>query len=103
MPYKVMVDDNFHYQDEDERTEAGTYETEEEAVESAKEIVLKTLVWNYKTGMSPDKLYDQYTSFGDDPFIVPKGTIEFSAWDYAKDMVRAVCTIMEARSATDKH
>src|SRR5205823_728119 len=37
--YKVMVDDNFHYMEEDERDEFGTFSTIEEAVASCKRIV----------------------------------------------------------------
>lgn len=31
-PYKVMVDDNFHYMDESERYELGIFPTAEEAI-----------------------------------------------------------------------
>jgi hypothetical protein len=38
--------------------------------------------------MAADQLYDMYTSFGEDPFIVCLNStdepVSFSAWDYAK-------------------
>lgn len=46
MEYKVRVWDNFHYGDDDERYEAGTYHTFEQAVAAAKSIVLESLRQN---------------------------------------------------------
>jgi hypothetical protein len=37
--YRVMVDDNFHYMDEDERFEHGSFPTAEEAIAACKRIV----------------------------------------------------------------
>ena len=39
MPYKVYIDDNFHYQDTEHRYEYGTYQSLEEAVTVARRIV----------------------------------------------------------------
>jgi hypothetical protein len=36
--YKVVVDDNFHYQDPDERREQGVYETVEERSQFAVDL-----------------------------------------------------------------
>ncbi len=78
--------------DEDERTEAGTYATAEEALEAAKEIVLRSLRWEYKPGMTGDELYSNYQDFGDDPFITgPDPRPDFSAWSYAKSMCQTIC------------
>jgi hypothetical protein len=88
--YKVMVDDNFHYMEEDERDEVGTFSTIEEAIAACKQIVDNSLrhLAKGKT-YTPDDLYDYYTSFGSDPFIValdPKDDPpSFSAWNYAKE------------------
>ena len=65
-PYKVMVDDNFHYMAEDERWEYGTFATAEQ-------------------------LFVRYTSFGDDPFIVALDDaekVEFSASAYAEQRAK---------------
>ena len=88
--YKVMVDDNFHYMEEDERDEVGTFPTIEEAIAACKQIVDNSLrhLAKGKT-YTPDELYDYYTSFGSDPFIVALDRKDdrpcFSAWDYAKE------------------
>jgi hypothetical protein len=37
--YKVLVDDNFHYQDEGERSEHSVFSTADEAIAACKAIV----------------------------------------------------------------
>jgi hypothetical protein len=93
--YKVLVDDNFHYMEEDARTELGTYDSVEEALAACRNIVDAWLAANYKPGMSAKELIEQYRSFGDDPFIVglpgvPE-QVKFSAWDYAAERAQAMC------------
>ncbi len=87
--YKVIVNDNFHYMDEDERYELGTFSTLEEAVAACKQIVDADLTGWAERNITADELYNLYVSFGEDPFIVtldPKDEqATFSAWDYAKE------------------
>ncbi len=86
-PYKVMVDDNFHYADEDERFEYGTFRAAEEALETCRRLVDEALVAEYQDGNTATQLFDRYKSFGDDPFVVALDgarKIEFSAWTYAE-------------------
>jgi hypothetical protein len=93
--YKVMVDDNFHYQDSDERWEQGTYETMEEALAACRGIVDQSLEKEHRPGTSAEALYGRYMSFGDDPFIVvldgSDDRATFSAWSYAKERCRVIC------------
>ncbi len=92
MKYKVCVDDNFHYMDEAERSDAGVYDTAEEALAAVKRIVDESLRWGYKAVMTPAELYEQYIGFGTDPFIVSDDPdCKFSAWDYAKERSAAIC------------
>ncbi|RQH12687.1 hypothetical protein [Bradyrhizobium sp. RP6] len=88
MRYQVLIDDNFHYQDESERVKHGVFATPEEAVAACRSIVDEYLTDAFKPGMTADALFESYTLFGEDPFIVPDGpgdaTIKFSAWDYAR-------------------
>jgi hypothetical protein len=90
-----MVDDNFHYQDPDERREHGTYETVQEALAACRGIVDRSLKEEYRPGISAEALYDRYKSFGDDPFImVIDGAGDgatFSAWSYAEERCRVIC------------
>lgn len=90
--YKVFVNDNFHYMDETERYELGTFETCEEAINACKKIVDEYLMSAYKKGMMSNELYESYLMFGEDPFIVCEDNhCTFSAWDYAKKKCGAVC------------
>jgi hypothetical protein len=46
-----MVDDNFHYMEEDERRELGTFATLEEALAACRTLVDRWLADNHKPGM----------------------------------------------------
>ena len=86
-PYKVMVDDNFHYMAEDERWEYGTFATAEEALDACRRLVDEALMDEYRDGATAEQLFVRYTSFGDDPFVVALDDaekVEFSAAAYAE-------------------
>jgi hypothetical protein len=94
--YKVLVDDNFHYHDPNDRRLHGVYETAAEAIAACRAIVEKSLEEEGRPGISAESLYERYTSFGDDPFIVVDGAdadarVTFSAWSYAKERCGAIC------------
>src|ERR1700730_9994779 len=92
--YKVIVDDNFHYQDPHERREQGVCETVEEALAVCRGLVDKSLKEEYRSGISAKSLYDRYTSFGDDPFIVVLDRTDdranILAWNYAKERLPVI-------------
>ncbi len=94
MTFRVLVDDNYHFMDEDERTELGSFPTKEAAIEAAQRIVDECLRAACRPGMTPKQLYDSYVSSGEDPFIVGEGAekVTFSAWDYAKQRCNELCT-----------
>ena len=87
--YRVFVDDNFHYMDEEERYEYGVFPTAEEAIAACKRIVDEDLNERNKPGVTAEQLYDLYVHFCSDPFIVPVDPkdeqIKFSGWGYAKE------------------
>jgi hypothetical protein len=93
--YTVMVDDNFHYMDGSERWELGTFVTAEGALAACRKIVDDWLAHNYKPGMTADQLYEHYTSFGEEPFVVaPAGGAKpatFSARDYVRERAAGLC------------
>jgi hypothetical protein len=93
--YRILVDDNFHYQDESARREQGVYDSLEEARAVCRAIVDGFLAGEHKPGMTAEALYERYTSFGDDPFIRPVdgggAGVLFSAWTYAKERCAAIC------------
>src|SRR5271169_3339075 len=92
LPFAVFVDDNFHFMDEDERHQHGAFATWTEAVAACRRIVDEELLATLKPGMTAEQLFDRYTSFGSDPFVVPAPSEatdqRFSAWDYARERSR---------------
>ena len=73
-------------------------------LKSANVWSIPTSVGFLKPGMTAAELYDMYTSFGDDPFIVridPNDPIHFSAWDYAKERSNDLTASHEAISKTE--
>jgi hypothetical protein len=90
-----VVDDNFHYQDPDDRREHGVYATLDEALAVCRAIVDRSLSEEFRPGISAASLYDRFTSFGDDPFIVVVDGVDeaarFSAWAYAEARCRQIC------------
>jgi hypothetical protein len=100
--FVVLVDDNFHYMDESERWQCGTFDTLEDAVAACKVIVEASLREAYQPGMSARALYATYQMFGDDPFIRAEGVtravnadgepaVLFSAWTYARERAEEIC------------
>ena len=92
--YKVMVDDNFHFMDESERYEHGTFNTLEEAVAAGRRIVDEDLISSYKPGVTATELYELYCSFGRDPYVLSVGgrakSNKFRARSYARGRCKAL-------------
>jgi len=87
--YVVYVDDNFHHRDESERYKLGEYKSCREAVAACVKIVEEYLEQGYSDTVTYEELYQGYTTFGEDPFIISKDkNCSFSAWDYAKKRCR---------------
>ena len=74
LPFKVMVDDNFHYMDKDERWRLGAFSTLEEARHACMALVEECLSDYYQPSMDADEFYSQYTMFGVDLFILGPGS-----------------------------
>ncbi|HVT58990.1 MAG TPA: hypothetical protein VHR45_11375 [Thermoanaerobaculia bacterium] len=94
MAYRIVVYDNFHYMDESESYERSEAHADcASAVAACQLIVDEFLLAGLKEGISADELFAQYTSFGEDPTIVPPGSecCEFSAWTYAKQRCQELC------------
>ena len=95
--YLVMVDDNFHFMDEDARWRDSAHASADAAVARCKAIVddwLAHAVENAPEPMTAAELLDTFHHFGEDPFVIaPHGEqrVAFSAWDYARERARAIC------------
>lgn len=95
MAYRVLIDDNFAYQREEERVTHGMFESAEEAVAACRAIVDLWLAEAFEPGMTGEALWERYTLFGDDPWVqaldpkdAPAGN--FSAWGYAQERCEAL-------------
>lgn len=90
--YSVVCDDNMD-------PEAGPlfvarFATADDAIRCLQDVVDGFLKEEYRPGMTADKLYDKYMTFGEDPWIKsPEGMppVVFSAWDYAKRRCAEIC------------
>ncbi len=85
----VFVNNNFHYQDEDERYHLGEFGSLNVAIFACKRLVDEYLDEAREDRMAPiasaADLYRSYTMFGPDPFVVGAAEfVPFSAWDYAR-------------------
>jgi hypothetical protein len=97
--YKVLVADNYHYGDPDDRYEHGIFDTLDAALAACRTIVETSLSELHAPGMSAGELYHRYRLFGADPFIVSVGPAApneateppFSAWDYAQQQTKRLC------------
>ena len=86
MPFKVIVADNYHYMDESENYELGSFDTLDDAITASKRIVDEYLSSAYKQGTSTNELFKSFLMFGEDPYIIASGVegVLFSARDYAR-------------------
>lgn len=91
--FKVAVDDNFHYMDEEHRYILGEFTTCYEAIAACKAIVDEYLASAYKPGMNSSELLFSYHIFGEDPFIISGPDCKFSAWTYAEQRCKEICTL----------
>ena len=87
--FTVLVNDNYHYQDEDERYKLGEFDTVEAAIDACRKLVDEYLGDTCKDSVPPvtsaEGLYQSYTRFGPDPFVVgAEEHVPFSAWKYAR-------------------
>lgn len=92
-PWQVLLDDNFHH-GESSFIPYASYDTLEEAIAQCKVRVDECLMADFKPGIGAEELYDIYTTYGADPWIMgPPGSelVPFSAWDYAKGRCWAMC------------
>ena len=100
--FTVLIDDNYHFMDEDERATGPSFATYGEAVSWCQTFLERHLEELAKPGMSAADLIAGYRSFGDDPWITPEpeGT-HFSAWDFVEEIAERVCARSPVHAHTD--
>jgi hypothetical protein len=101
--YKVLIDDNFHFMDEDHRYEHGTFGTADEAVAACKRIVDNELTYMLKPDMTAEDLYGLWVMFAEDPYVMPlnrtEARVDFAACEYAKER----CEVLTQPAANLEH
>jgi len=92
-PWKVLVDDNFHHGETSQTPVAG-FDTCGEAIAYCKSRMDNWLQGAFKPGMDPEALFQSYTTYGEDPWILGgklNDPVPFRAWDYARERCREIC------------
>lgn len=92
-PWKVIVSDNFDWEDSS-ITPVAAFDTREEAIAECKSRVDAWLAGEHKSGMRAEELYERYTIFGEDPWVLGgklNDPVPFSAWDYARQRCAELC------------
>jgi hypothetical protein len=97
MPYLLRVGDNFHRYDSEHEHDAGEYETADQILAAARQIIDRSLAECWKAGMTAEQLYSQYSGFGEIPYIlclhVEEISPRFDPWAYAEERAKAMCPI----------
>ena len=88
--YIVIVDDNYHFTDTNERYKDSEHSTYLSAVRRCQTIVGDYLESAIEPGMTAKQLYSSYTMFGEDPFIDGETDNHFSAWKYAEEKSKKI-------------
>lgn len=97
----MVVADNFHYQDPDEIYVLGEFNSADEALSKAQQIVETGRANFYEPGMTADALYCSYTRFGEDPYVVALNgppIVSFSAWDFARSRASEIVLAMSVKN-----
>ena len=91
-PFEVLVDDNFHLMDKDERWRLRAFATLDEARQVRMALVEECLSEYYQPGIGAEEIYGQHVMLGDNPFIPSPGEPgKFSAGNYAKARSIEIC------------
>lgn len=69
MSYFLRVYDNFHYMDDDEVDDIGSFSSEQEALKEEQRIVKNGVIRLWSTGTKIDEIVSSWLSFGTDPTI----------------------------------
>lgn len=90
--FKVYIEENSHFDDESGRIKIGEFENSDDALDLCRKIVDDFLILNSKDEITADELYQIYTMFGEDAFIVGEPSPYFSARQYAKMRCGEICS-----------
>lgn len=92
--YCLRIYDNYHFMDEEEAYNSGSFDTYEDAVVAAKASVDASLAYDLEFGVKPEELNMYFSAFGESPVVIPfdsKVAEPFSAFDYARTRAEEIC------------
>lgn len=92
-PWKVVVDDNFDH-GHSSFMPVAAFDTLEEAIAECKSRVDAWLLTEHKPGMRAQQLWEEYTCYGEDPWVLGgklNDPVPFRAWDYARRRCSEIC------------
>ena len=99
MQYRVYIDANAHHMDTSTRSVHGVYDTAEQAVDAAREVIRTRLVEAHRRGMSAQELLERFARHGELPFIVPEDKdTRFERLEYARVHAKKLCWREELRT-----
>ncbi len=86
--YTVRILDNFHFMDQSEEYNSGTFDTHKAAVDKCKRIIDEFLESAYRADETAEGLYATYIMYGETPIILGPDSGNFSSNDYT--MIRCI-------------
>lgn len=90
--FRVYTEDCRRVQARAERKLYGIYSSNEEAEQACRTLIDTFLLRSYSDNISAKNLFQQYTLFGNDAFVVaPLSSASFSARQYARVRCNQLC------------
>ncbi len=92
MKYRVYIDAHARQMDTSQRSLHGEYDSAEQALAAAREVVRARLVEEHRPGMKASELLERYARRGEAPYIIPMGEETlFDANEYARERAEQLC------------
>ena len=92
MKHRVYIDENPHLADTSARLMRGEFDSREEALALAREIVDDCLAESRRDGMTANQLLEAFVTVGEQPFLLPDDEhAPFDALEYATVRCHVLC------------
>jgi len=99
MKYRVYIDANARQMDTSQRTLHGEYETPEQAVAAAREVVRTRLVEKHRAGMKAEELLQRFAQRGETAFIMPMdASTLLDLNEHARECAERLCWCEKVRN-----
>ena len=102
MQYRVYIDANPHHMDTSTRSMHGVYDTAQQALEAAREVVNTRLIEAHRPGMTAHDLLENFARRAETPFIMPEDEhSRFDPLEFARERAGQLCWREELRARND--